>query len=82
MDILLFQLLIVSLLFASPECLQKCCTSGFWGFLVLFGFGFGLAWFGLDFFFGPLQICQDKILQNTVGKEWMSNSSEEIHKDT
>lgn len=47
-----------------------------------FGFGFGLAWFGLDFFFGPLQICQDKILQNTVGKEWMSNSSEEIHKDT
>lgn len=51
MDILLFQLLIVSLLFASPECLQKCCTSGFWGFLVLFGFGFGLAWFGLDFFF-------------------------------
>lgn len=51
----------------------------FLGVFGAFWFWFGLAWI---FFFGPLQICQDKILQNTVGKEWMSNSSEEIHKDT
>lgn len=27
--------------------------------------------------FGPLQISQYKIIQNNVGKEWMSNTFEE-----